>query len=476
MSLPLRTKKIYFQGNRLCYTDIVRSLISGKVPGLGGIRHLATAARPTLLEMDPSNGSSSDQRHHHDVHGVPPQAICEAFKRYQRMSDEEIDADPEIIDFSRGLSPSQKEKLRPVRTVSKEAIAVAQKAFKFHGREAKEMSEDEINQIRDCTVYEHVDFHGLRLYPSLLPPESQIILLDKLLHRDLSNPLHITNMHANYDLPYPDPSTDSDDSSTSTSKAKPSIASQYPTSFFTCPQNSPSPKDRLTPKPQSQQPSSTSNSNPNLNSTTATSSPYHTPQSLKPLPIAQFLHKKLHYLTIGSQYDWPTRRYPRETPTPFPSDIAALVTSLFGDFVPESGVVLLYSPKDYMPVHRDVSEECGKGLASFSLGCDGLFVVAREKEKNGILDIDARDNVNGLQSQREMEMVIIRVRSGDVVQMAEETRFAWHAMPKVMAGTCPEWLKDWPAVKLEGRDKDFVRWKGYMERKRLNISCRQVWD
>lgn len=150
-----------------------------------------------------------------------------------------------------------------------------------------------------------------------------------------------------------------------------------------------------------------------------------------------------------------------------------------------------------MPVHRDVSEQCGKGLASFSLGCDGLFVIARDKAPeqkqeqeqeqeedgsgktngvNGKVDVDAREHANGLQSKRDMEMVVIRVRSGDVVQMAGETRFAWHAMPKVMAGTCPTWLGDWPAVKLEGRDKAFAKWKGFMERKRLNISCRQVWD
>jgi hypothetical protein len=50
-------------------------------------------------------------------------------------------------------------------------------------------------------------------------------------------------------------------------------------------------------------------------------------------------------------------------------------------------------------------------------------------------------------------------------------------MPKVMAGTCPEWLEDWPVEKNgdgKGRKK-YERWKGFMKGKRVNISCRQVW-
>jgi len=125
--------------------------------------------------------------------------------------------------------------------------------------------------------------------------------------------------------------------------------------------------------------------------------------------------------------------------------------------------VLIYSPKDYMPVHRDVSEECQRGLASFSLGCDGLFIIARDK-------FPGEDEQN---DDREQEMVVIRVRSGDVVQMDGETRWSWHAMPKVMAGTCPEWLEEWPVRK--GGRREYEKWRGYMRGKRINISCRQVW-
>lgn len=131
-------------------------------------------------------------------------------------------------------------------------------------------------------------------------------------------------------------------------------------------------------------------------------------------------------------------------------------------------MVLLYSSKDYMPVHRDVSEECERGLASFSLGCDGVFVVSKDRE-----------GVDGEDEAREMDVVALRVRSGDVVYMGGRTRWAWHAMAKVVPGTCPGWLAEWP-VEGSGGDgsleKEYRRWKGYMIGKRLNISCRQVWS
>jgi alkylated DNA repair protein alkB family protein 1 len=167
------------------------------------------------------------------------------------------------------------------------------------------------------------------------------------------------------------------------------------------------------------------------------------------------------------------------------------VETLFeGAFRAESGVVLLYGAKDYMPVHRDVSEECQRGLASFTVGCDGLFIISKEKKpldgkdggdwKDEKADGEEGKREEGKDSEddgREMEMCVLRVRSGDCVWMGGETRWCWHAMPKIMAGTCPEWLADWPVGQNgEGEKKEFERWKGFMSGKRLNISCRQVWS
>ncbi|KAB8296387.1 hypothetical protein EYC80_009137 [Monilinia laxa] len=354
----------------------------------------------------------SHGHHGHDTHAMPPQAICDAYKKYQRMSDAAVNDDLEIVDFNRGLTPEQQEKMSPVGIVPSELIAKAQKDFMNPGFEYDPVFPEA------CTIYEHSGFPGLRLFPALLPPECQALFVSRLLHRELSNPLHKTNFHDDYDIPYPTPKS----------------------SFFTYPHQSKNqvfaPKD------------------PN--------------SKHKPLNAAQALQKKLRWLTLGSQYNWNTRAYPSSSPTPFPADVSRLVTTLFQNaFTPESGVVLLYSTKDFMPVHRDVSEECERGLASFTLGCDGLFVISRDVRKG-------EEHIEN----REQDLICIRVRSGDVIQMGGETRWAWHAMPKIMGGTCPPCLTEWPVGSAEGgkEPKEYERWRGYMRGKRLNISCRQVWN
>lgn len=337
------------------------------------------------------------------------------------MDDAAVDQDLDIVDFSRGLTDAQKEKIVAVDSVSSELIASAHKAFKDYGKEAADDAEDAGTLPTPCTIYEHKDFPGLRVFPSLLPPECQVMMLNSIMHRDLSNPLHKTNMQADYSIPYP-----------------PATSFLPHDSFFSYPPHS---------KHESYTPLNPHSNHKTLNTT-------------------QFLSKRLRWLTLGSQYDWSTRAYAASSPTPFPQDIASLVTTLFqSSFKPESGVVLLYSPKDYMPVHRDVSEECARGLASFSLGCDGLFILSRDIETDG--KVDETDE------EREMQMCVLRVRSGDCVWMGGEARWCWHAMPKVLTGSCPQWLQDWPAVK--GGRREFEKWKGYMRGKRLNLSCRQVW-
>ncbi|KAL3419186.1 alkylated DNA repair protein AlkB [Phlyctema vagabunda] len=375
--------------------------------------HTPQRVRARAHVMDQMNG---DKGHHgHDTHAMPPQAICNAYKKYQKMDDKDVENDLEVLDFNRGLSDEQREKLVEVGIVKSEIIAEAQAAF-------KEVGDEEVAETADpvpsCIVYEHKDFPGLKLLPSLLPPECQVLLLSKLMHRDLSNAEHKTNISQDYHIPFPPQGK----------------------SLFSLPPASQ--KHIFNPK---------------------VAGSRH-----KPLQATQVLHKKLRWLTLGAQYDWPTRSYPSrgETQTHFPEDISKLVNALFPTFRPESGVVLLYSTKDYMPVHRDVSEECQKDLASFTLGCDGLFIIAR--------DFDGLTEEEKQNEDRDMKTVVIRVRSGDVVQMGGETRWAWHAMPKIIGSTAPDAMSEWPVG--QNTPKEYEKWRGYMRTKRLNISCRQVWD
>src|SRR5436190_5004462 len=142
-----------------------------------------------------------------------------------------------------------------------------------------------------------------------------------------------------------------------------------------------------------------------------------------PLTIQNFLDRKLRWITLGGQYNWTDKSYPAELPPTFPEDIVNLLGGIFPETEAQAGIVNVYSPGDTLSVHRDVSEECDMGLISISFGCDGLFMVGHS-------------GGSGCE--------VIRLRSGDAVYMTGESRFSWHAVPKVIPSTCPVWLRDWP--------------------------------
>jgi alkylated DNA repair protein alkB family protein 1 len=91
---------------------------------------------------------------------MPPQAICNVYKRYQKMDGFAVDKDLEVVDFRRGLTEAQKEKILPVGTVSSELIASAQEAFKAVDafKDGKAGASD-FGPER-CTIYEHKNFEG----------------------------------------------------------------------------------------------------------------------------------------------------------------------------------------------------------------------------------------------------------------------------------------------------------------------------
>lgn len=273
--------------------------------------------------------------------------------------------------------------------------------------------------LLEPTTFHANSYLGLLIVPSLIPPEVQKILLRQIIHRDLSNPRHQTNLHLHYDLPYPAKNADS------------SLQDQ---SFFSYPPES---TTTFTPKD---------------------------PEVHKPLTIKQVLDRRLHWVTLGGQYDWTSRVYPEERPPEFPRDIASFLETLFPETVAQAAIVNFYTPGDTMMMHRDVSEETDKGLISLSIGCDSLFMIA----PNDIGKMSEEDK-KGLDGGK--DHVLLRLRSGDAIYMTKESRFAWHGVPKVLKGTCPDYLEDWPA---EG--DEFEEWRGWMKNKRININVRQMRD
>ncbi|OAG11819.1 uncharacterized protein CC84DRAFT_1159257 [Paraphaeosphaeria sporulosa] len=276
-------------------------------------------------------------------------------------------------------------------------------------------------QTSRIPVYEHDDMPGLLIVPSLLPPETQLALLSRLLHRDLAQPSHLTNIHTHYHLSYP-----------------PSASS-----FFTLPPTSPAPVAH--PK------------DPTLH---------------RPLNISQLLNKKLRWTTLGGQYDWTAKRYPDATPPSFPSDVKDLLEAMFTNTKAEAAIVNLYSPGDTLSVHRDVAESSDTGLISVSLGCDAIFVVGTSSESPATTNETGDASSTIPTGER---VLAIRLRSGSAVYMSGASRFAWHGVPQIVPNTCPAYLESWPA----GQGKDdtkFEAWRGWMARKRINVNVRQMWD
>jgi alkylated DNA repair protein alkB family protein 1 len=238
---------------------------------------------------------------------------------------------------------------------------------------------------------------GLKFLPGLVPPVVQQCLLDVLLHREFSKSENQTNFHLNYHISYP--------------KEQASFFSTHPeTSSFT-------PKDF------------TQN---------------------KPLLNRTALDKSLHWITLGGQYDWTNKVYPSDVPPKFAEDVATLIGNIFTDMVPEAAIINVYSAKDKLSMHRDVSEEADRGLVSISLGCSCIFIIGLQDNSTGKLVYER-----------------LKLNSGDVVYMAGESRYAWHGVPKIIPDTCPEYLQYWPG-------NLYPEWNGWMSKKRINLNIRQM--
>lgn len=278
---------------------------------------------------------------------------------------------------------------------------------------------------------------GLLIVPDVIPPAVQKSLLSLMIHRDLSVPFHQTNMHLHYALPYRQPH-------------------EPDASFFSY---APDSGDVFVPKD---------------------------PSVHKPLTMGRVMDRRLHWVTLGGQYDWTNRVYPGEAPPAFPADLAAFLEGLFPETLAQAAIVNFYTPGDTMMMHRDVSEETDKGLVSLSLGCEGLFMITprdpgkKTAEEEGEADAEAGQGAEAgqeaeTQGKKHKPYLLLKLRSGDAVYMTGEARFAWHGVPKVLKGTCPPWLADWPA---EGEDEDrrYEAWRGWMGNKRVNLNVRQMRD
>jgi hypothetical protein len=111
-----------------------------------------------------------------DPHERPPDHIRNVYKAYQKMKPRELAIDPEIIDFSRGLSDKQQARIKVISKLDPEHLG---RAFRdFDGTDTEK--EDELTT--PVLVYEHSDMPGNNFY-------SLFVILGLLLylHHSLSS-------------------------------------------------------------------------------------------------------------------------------------------------------------------------------------------------------------------------------------------------------------------------------------------------
>ncbi|KAK9366070.1 hypothetical protein V1509DRAFT_631172 [Lipomyces kononenkoae] len=190
-----------------------------------------------------------------------------------------------------------------------------------------------------------------------------------------------------------------------------------------------------------------------------------------PTTLGALQERKLRWVTLGGQYNWTTKKYPtfephtREFPD-FPISLSTLLkgaSAIFKDGInPEASIVNFYSDGDILSPHQDIAELSSADLVSVNLGCEAIFFCGLAKDKMPLQ---------------------LRVRSGDIVIMGGESRFAWHGIGRVWDKTAPDYLAGFdyyehvengkiPANVASGR-KQYGQW---MLSKRINLNVRQMLD
>ena len=91
---------------------------------------------------------------------MPPQPLCNLYKTYQKMDDVSVDSDLNVVDFRRGLTIEQKEKIVPVDSVTSEVITAAHVKFVESSQSTNGKPRNLSTSPDPCTVYEHKDFDG----------------------------------------------------------------------------------------------------------------------------------------------------------------------------------------------------------------------------------------------------------------------------------------------------------------------------
>ena len=164
---------------------------------------------------------------------------------------------------------------------------------------------------------------------------------------------------------------------------------------------------------------------------------------------------KLAWVTLGYHYNWDKKIYERTKFSSFPLCLSELVKHIasclnFKTFDPDAAIINYYNMKSTLGIHNDHSEEePNEPIVSISFGLTAIFLMGTAKVEEKPLPLF--------------------LKSGDIVLMSGQSRFAYHAVPAVIQELVD---CDWNC------DEDDTAWKpysDYIKLHRINISVRQVY-
>lgn len=171
---------------------------------------------------------------------------------------------------------------------------------------------------------------------------------------------------------------------------------------------------------------------------------------------------KLRWASLGYHYQWTPRVYTEEHRGSFPEDLFGLVrdsASLLGhsDMRAEAAIINYYPhTKCMMGGHLDDAEEAmEKPIVSCSFGNTVIFLIGGRT--------------------RDVEPTALYIRSGDIVMMADNARYCYHGVPKMLVGTSPDHLCEYNENDSDNEETGWTpELAEYMKDARVNMNVRQV--
>lgn len=184
----------------------------------------------------------------------------------------------------------------------------------------------------------------------------------------------------------------------------------------------------------------------------------------------RLMKKSYRWTTLGYNYDWNNKIYNENDKREFPPELHNLVDIFakvlgYENYKSQAAIINFYPVGSTLAAHTDHSEICNSPLISLSFGQSAIFLIGGET--------------------REEEPLPILLESGDVLIMSEQSRFLYHAVPRVFKNQHKDtpWNTDQSSTYCSDLDQTILdecrnsnNWNvfnSYLDDSRINVNVRQ---